>query len=37
MHRVVILGKAFRNSSEAIEARTNGAAAMPSVTIRAES
>jgi hypothetical protein len=24
MHRVVIVGKAFRNSIEAIEARTNG-------------
>jgi hypothetical protein len=37
MHRVVIVGKAFRNSIEAIEARTNGAATMPSVTVRAES
>jgi hypothetical protein len=32
-----VLGKAFRNSIEAIEARTYGAAAMPSVTVRAES
>jgi hypothetical protein len=32
-----VLGKAFRNSIEAIEARTYGAAAMPSVTVRAAS
>jgi hypothetical protein len=32
-----VLGKAFRNSIEAIEARTYGAAAMLSVTVRAES
>jgi hypothetical protein len=32
-----VLGKAFRNSIKAIEARTYGAAAMPSVTVRGES
>jgi hypothetical protein len=32
-----VLGKAFRNSIKAIEARTYGAAAMPSVTVRAAS
>jgi hypothetical protein len=32
-----VLGKAFRNSIEAIETRTHGAAATLSVTVRAES
>jgi hypothetical protein len=32
-----LVRKASRNSIEAIEARTNGAAAMPGVTVRAES
>jgi hypothetical protein len=32
-----VLAKAFANSIEAIEARNNGAAAMTSATVRAES
>jgi NAD(P)-dependent dehydrogenase (short-subunit alcohol dehydrogenase family) len=32
-----LVRKALRNSIEAIEARTDGAAAMPGVTVRAES